>query len=628
MRTRILDGFALILESSGEPWHTPIISSLDYQARALGMSLTRYASPLPRGRLAAILVGPAGESLLCNIGGWGDEDAHKGSEPVSELLIQAACGITSIHARARGVASTLGVPYVSTLTATLTLQGLIAAMYGRLRGLSTTEVRTSLAASALLSVGQYVAEDTCGAERPPGDVCGNGEAPPFHSRDGIPFEIEAIDPTTWRDFWAAAGASTDCAAAAWPAFAQRYATATARIPQALVDCLAEVDFVEIALMARTAKVAVVQIRTLKRRELDPDASAFRERGPWAFSGPLLTESRTAPTGNHRYSREVAEGDSNLPLKGARVVECTSRIQGPLAGHLLSLLGAEVTRIEPPGGDPLRYSGPLVGDKSARYDAINRLKRTAEIDIKSPQGRTSLLEIVAAYDVFLHNWAPGKASAMALDFNDLAAVNDNLVYAYAGAWGLDTPTSVFGTDFTVQAFSGVAHRIGDSSGSSGGSLFTVLDVLGAAISAQAICAALLARELTPSAVRVDTSLLGAASLLTQSETCRDKSASNSRIKGVNSDEFVLRASDGWIAIDCSIDELGTNLNVDAESNLLEALSAKVREASTSELCRHFENAGIPAITAIQDLAELSENPRFRLRLAQAEYTQVTSPWSFQ
>ncbi|WP_241227819.1 CoA transferase, partial [Ralstonia solanacearum] len=112
----------------------------------------------------------------------------------------------------------------------------------------------------------------------------------------------------------------------------------------------------------------------------------------------------------------------------------SSVLGAAGRALLALLGASVVRIEPPGGDPLRGMPPLAGDVSARFDALNRLKTVREIDITTAHGRAEIHALVSEADVFLHNWAPGKAAALQLDSADLRRVNPALIYAYAGGWG--------------------------------------------------------------------------------------------------------------------------------------------------------------------------------------------------
>ncbi|MFD0488985.1 CoA transferase [Saccharopolyspora spinosporotrichia] len=183
-----------------------------------------------------------------------------------------------------------------------------------------------------------------------------------------------------------------------------------------------------------------------------------------------------------HSDRLSAGE--LPLAGMRIVESSRRVQGPMATRLLSLLGAEIIRIEPPGGDPLRGIPPMAGDVSARFVALNHAKRIVEIDIKDPAGQRSVLELVRDADVFLHNWAPGKAAQFGLDAEHMHEVNPRLVYAYASGWGSalgERPP--LGTDFMVQAHAGVADAVTPDGEDRHPSLMTLLDVLGGFVAAE-------------------------------------------------------------------------------------------------------------------------------------------------
>lgn len=106
----------------------------------------------------------------------------------------------------------------------------------------------------------------------------------------------------------------------------------------------------------------------------------------------------------------------------------------MAGHVLKLLGADVVRVEPPGGDPMRGIPPMAGTTSARFSALNAGKTVTEIDFTTVTGRQAIRELVSEADVFLHNWAPGKAARLGLDADDLRPARPGLVYAWASGWG--------------------------------------------------------------------------------------------------------------------------------------------------------------------------------------------------
>ena len=525
----------------------------------------------------------------------------------TEFTLQAACGLMSVHGRASGRPQALGVNYLATLNAALTWQGLLAAAVGQLRGGHFSGVAVQPAAGALLSIGQYLAGATA-PEDPEALLPGSQDAlarPPFVSAEGALFELETLDSHPWKRFWNALGVSDAVAGRAWQRFLLRYARAVAPMPAECLDALAALPLEQIRLIAAESGVALVPVRGLVQRRADADHAAS-EAGPWQLQ-------RGKPGAPSRKSTP-----DRLPLQGIRVLESCRRIQGPLAGHLLSLLGAEVIRLEPPGGDPLRNMPPCADGCSVRFDALNHLKDVREVDIKSAAGRAEIHELCRDADVFLHNWAPGKAAELQLDAADLHATRPSLIHAYAGGWG-DARVDAPGTDFTVQAWSGVASRIASASGTRGGTLFTALDVLGGVISAQGICAALLGRELHGHGSALHSSLLGAADPLLDD---RCGIPSPTVLQGL------FATADGLLALDCQSRQqhqaLARLLGGEVDPG---RLTAQLAAHSTEHWVDTCLAAGIPASTAHEDLALLAADPRLAPSLAQRTYRSVQSPWSF-
>ena len=141
------------------------------------------------------------------------------------------------------------------------------------------------------------------------------------------------------------------------------------------------------------------------------------------------------------------------------------------------------------------------------------KRLLRSNIKSPAGRQRLLRLVADADVFVHNWPPGRAARLQLDAGQLLGASPGLVYAWASGWG-DTlgPTPPLGTDFMVQAYSGLGAVLRSPGQAPAPSLMTLTDVLGGLICAQGTLAALLAAGMTGAGQRVHSSLMSAAAVL--------------------------------------------------------------------------------------------------------------------
>ncbi|MET9854839.1 CoA transferase, partial [Streptomyces sp. NPDC006450] len=432
-----------------------------------------------------------------------------------EATAQAATGIMAVHGRRDGLPRGLAVDYATAATAVLTTQGLLAALLARARGCegAAAQPHTYVDRAGLLVVSQYLAasgaDEGEAAELAPG-------GPPFTAADGTLFELETLDPGPWAGFWRALEAPSDAVRAGWRPFQFRYATACAPFPEALHATARAHGWQRIRDAAAASGAEVCRLRTLAERAAEHDGAA-----PWTLtpygSGPSPYGSGPSPYRSGAAPRPVAASRVPAtpgPLTGMTVLEAGRRVQAPLAAHLLGLLGAEVVRIEPPGGDPLRGMPPACSGVSARWLALNRGKRAVEIDIKSPGDRLRLAELAAGADVFLHNWAPGKAAELGLDSADLARANPALVYAYTGGWGTgriaDPP---MGTDFMVQARTGVGEAARPEGEVPAPSLMTLLDVLGGLLGAEAVLAGLLLRERTGRGVRVDSSLLGAADLLT-------------------------------------------------------------------------------------------------------------------
>lgn len=413
-------------------------------------------------------------------------------EPADELTLQASCGLMAVHGRRAGRPRVLPYDYVSTVAATAHLTALFAADLARLRSGSPTTVHTRADVCALVTVSQYLAAAT--AEEGEAVPTGPGTAT-FTSADGVGFEIEALSTEPWTLFWDALRAPMTAIAGGWAPFQFRYATACAPLPPELARAAAATPWERVLRAAEGSGVGLVRVPVGRPEVL---TSAV----PWTLR-PLGSENGRAVT---------STSATELPLSGLKVLEAGRRIQAPLAARLLRSLGADVVRVEPPGGDPLRGMPPMCGGLSARWLALNHGKDAVEVDIKSASGRSELLELVRDADVFLHNWAPGKAEQLGLCADSMGRVAPNLVHAYTSGWGDAWAGSPPGTDFMVQAQTGLTGPDPRGTGSTVSSLMTVLDVLGGFLGAQSITAALAHREKHGGGSAVESSLRGAAHLL--------------------------------------------------------------------------------------------------------------------
>ncbi|MEU9703353.1 CoA transferase [Streptomyces sp. NPDC047981] len=573
--------------------------------RLLGATPASLVAPGREQGAAGAELGGGGFAAVEAAVAWSDAPAAHGIG--DEATVQAATGIMAVHGRRDGSPRGLAADFAATATGVLTVQGMLAALLAQARGgVGPTKVRTSADRTGLLAVSQYVAaagaDEGEAAELAPG-------GPPFTSADGVLFELETLDPGAWAAFWRALDAPADVVRSGWRPFQFRYATACAPFPAALHATTRAHGWEAVRRAASVSGAEVCALRTLAERAAEDDGAA-----PWSLGllhpgGAGRPPAGTAPAAT---APAGALPTRERPLAGLTVLEAGRRIQAPLAAHLLGLLGADVVRIEPPGGDPLRGMPPACSGISARWLALNRGKSAVEIDIKAADDRRRLREMAAEADVFLHNWAPGKAAELGLDAADFAAVNPALVHAYTSGWAGRLTDAPMGTDFMVQARTGVGEAVRPHGEPGAPSLMTLLDVLGGLIGAEAVLAGLLLRERTGHGVRVDSSLLGAADTLTAPAQRRAAGGADPRRPA--GFRHPLRTADGWVA--------------PADTCAGRAGAYDLRELPTDEAVRHLRAHGLTATAVTTDLADLHHDPRFAGSISRDAHgaPAVPDPWS--
>jgi len=196
------------------------------------------------------------------------------------------------------------------------------------------------------------------------------------------------------------------------------------------------------------------------------------------------------------------------LQGIRVLDLTRMLSGPFAGMMLSDLGADVVKVEPPGGDPMRQLPPWsYAGMSAYFLSINRGKRSMVIDLENAHGRELLHELAGHADVVLYNYRPGVPEKLGVDFDTLHAINPRLVVCSLTGFGEDGPWAKRPSyDLVIQALSGAMSLTGEPGRPPVRMGIPVGDLAGGANCVTAICAALYQRERTGKGCLVATSLL--------------------------------------------------------------------------------------------------------------------------
>ncbi|MBJ22190.1 MAG: hypothetical protein CL933_22505 [Deltaproteobacteria bacterium] len=201
-----------------------------------------------------------------------------------------------------------------------------------------------------------------------------------------------------------------------------------------------------------------------------------------------------------------------PLHGIRIIDLTTMASGPLATSILADQGADVIKIEGPGGgDGLRTIGPSRGGLSAVFASFNRNKRSIAIDLRKARGVEILDRLVASADVFVQNFRPGAVERMGVDADRYRGLHPDLVYVSVSGFGEKGPMAQSAVyDSVMQAYSGVAMHQADLETGEPTFVRSVVCDKGTAIqTAQLITAALLARERGAGGQHVRVSMLHAS-----------------------------------------------------------------------------------------------------------------------
>ena len=194
-----------------------------------------------------------------------------------------------------------------------------------------------------------------------------------------------------------------------------------------------------------------------------------------------------------------------PLAGVRVLDLSRLLPGAFCTHILRELGASVTKIEPPGGDPLRRLAPIARDgNSVFHHLLNQGKDSFELDLRSPEGRERLDALLAGADVLVDNFRAATAKRLGLDRDAIRAAHPRIVHCSITGYGQDGPdANRAGHDLNFVAETGLLSF--DVTGRSAPALprMFMADVGGGAMSAViGILAALVGRGFSPAAVGRD------------------------------------------------------------------------------------------------------------------------------
>ena len=254
-----------------------------------------------------------------------------------------------------------------------------------------------------------------------------------------------------------------------------------------------------------------------------------------------------------------------PLAGIRVIDLTVALAGPLCTLMLGGMGAEVIKIDAPGGSDIgRLNPPFVGPDGLNYGqqaagemslyAMDRQrnKKSITLDLKCDEGRKVFIDLVRQADVLVENFSVGTTDRLGIDFATLHKIHPGLVYASITSVGSDAPPGIKGMDIVVQALSGIMEVNGFADGPPCRVGLPIADMLAPHNAVSGILAALVYRGRTGKGQRVEVNLLDSlASLLAMEHYDVMKQEGETVRSGNHHDRLtpfgLYRAADGYVAI---------------------------------------------------------------------------------
>jgi len=320
------------------------------------------------------------------------------------------------------------------------------------------------------------------------------------------------------------------------------------------------------------------------------------------------------------TRTVTDGMG--PLAGIQVVDLSRALSGPYATMMLADAGAEVLKVERPGGgdDTRGWGPPFVGEKdpqSAYYLSINRSKRSITMDLKDEEHVAHLHELIADADVLVENFRPGVMDRLGLGEQALEELNPRLVVLSITGFGAGGPDGErSGFDQIIQGEAGLMGITGPVGGPPTKVGVPITDILSGMFGAYGVATALREREVSGRGQRVSTSLLASAVAVHTFQGTRWTLAGEVPEPGGNRHPTIapygaFTCSDGWVnvavgsaglwqrfaplvSIEVDDERYATNADrVDHWDELEATINAVLVDRSVDEWMTAFNEAGVPA-----------------------------------
>jgi len=305
----------------------------------------------------------------------------------------------------------------------------------------------------------------------------------------------------------------------------------------------------------------------------------------------LLRGRDARTGS--MTNDVAWGCSGGILAGLRVLEIGQYTTAPLTGRQLGAFGADVIKVEPPGGDPARALPPQRGDQSYFFTLGNSDKRSIVIDFKRAEDKAIFAALLKEADVLVENMKPGTLERFGFGYDEISKINPRVIYCAISGFGVDSPYAhLSAMDTTVQGMSGLM-ALTNTGGVPFKSGISLCDLVGGQAGLLCILAALNARRRTGKGEFIDISMQDASAWLTRTEWNEVKSVV----------PRLLRCSDGYVAIESGQDPSGSHSGPAGDAS---------EEAGTrADVVKKLTDQGI-VCASVLTLQEAADHPQTKVK----------------
>ncbi|QIW23814.1 CoA transferase [Sulfolobus sp. S-194] len=249
------------------------------------------------------------------------------------------------------------------------------------------------------------------------------------------------------------------------------------------------------------------------------------------------------------------------LDGIRVLELGLYLNGPYIGRLLAELGAEVIKIEPPWGDPMRNSPPFINGDSLHSIYYNVNKKFITLNLKTDKGRELFLQLITKSDIVISNFRPETLEKLKIGYKDLVKINPRIILVSSTGYGYNSPyKDLPAFDPIVQALSGLMDSTGypDRPTRAG---MALLDFVTAAYAVIAVLAALIYRDKTGKGQFIDMSMYDVSLTLSMQSLTYLFLGHHPRVGPTSlvfSPEYLYKAKDGYVYVIIPTDEAWRNL----------------------------------------------------------------------